>query len=233
MRGGARLVRRLEAAERGGVLVKPVGGLLGDFCDRLVQGQIRIIAQRAGVDLVVHVGDVAHIGDVALAIDMAQQPVEHIKHDQRPGIADMGIVIDRRSADIHADILVIDRLELFLGPRQRVPEFELGHVNSPIPAPWPGSFVLFVKEDENGRASEALANNDAADAGGACAVCRFHAVLIPDCIRPVKILNGAVQPVKNRTSSDIDSAAITSAISPSSTRHAEGLRNMGSSTRAP
>jgi hypothetical protein len=106
MRGGARLVRRLEAAERGGVLVKPVGGLLGDFCDRLVQGQIRIIAQRAGVDLVVHVGDVAHIGDVALAIDMAQQPVEHIKHDQRPGIADMGIVIDRRSADIHADIVL-------------------------------------------------------------------------------------------------------------------------------
>jgi hypothetical protein len=129
---------------------------------------------------------------------MAQQPEQHVEHDHRPRIADMGVVIDRRPADIHADILVIDRLELFLGPRQRVPEFELGHVNSPIPAPWPGSFVLFVKEDENGRASEALANNDAADADGACAVMPFSCRLIPDCAGPVKILDAAIQPVKNR-----------------------------------
>jgi hypothetical protein len=88
--------------------------------------------------------------------------------------------------------------KLFLGARQRVPEFELAHVNSPMPAPWPGSFVLFVKEDENGRASEALANNDAANADGACAVMPFSCRLIPDCAGPVKIRSGAVQPVKNR-----------------------------------
>ena len=71
------------------------------------------------VDLVVDVGDVADIGDVALAVDMPQQPEQHVEHDDRARIADMGEVIDRRSADIHADIVGIERRErpLLLGQR--------------------------------------------------------------------------------------------------------------------
>ena len=64
-------------------------------------------------------------------------------------------------------------------------------------------------------------------------MCRFHAGLISDCAGPVKIRVSGFQPVKNRVSSDTDSAAMTSAISPSSTRQADGLANSGSSTRAP
>ena len=55
-----------------------------------------------GVDLVVDVGDVADIAHVVRAIELAQQPVEHVEDDHRPRIADMGEVVDRRAADIHA-----------------------------------------------------------------------------------------------------------------------------------
>ena len=45
---------------------------------------------------------------------MAQQPKEHVEHDHRPGIADMGEVIDRRTADIDAAQRGIDRFERLL-----------------------------------------------------------------------------------------------------------------------
>src|SRR5690606_41702442 len=43
-------------------------------------------------------------------------------HDALPisRVADMGVVIDGRAADIHPDIVRIDRLERLLGPGQRV-----------------------------------------------------------------------------------------------------------------
>ncbi len=69
----------------------------------------------AGVDLVVHVGDVADIGDMGVAIEMAQQPEQHVEHDYRPRIADMGEVANRRAADIHPHIRPIERREIFLG----------------------------------------------------------------------------------------------------------------------
>ena len=85
--------------------------------------------QRARVDLVVDVGDVADIGDVLLAIEMAQQPEQHVEHDDRPRIADMGEVVDRRAAHIHAHDFGIDGDELFFRPRQRVVEAQ-GHGKS-------------------------------------------------------------------------------------------------------
>jgi cysteinyl-tRNA synthetase len=78
------------------------------------------IAQGARVDLVVDVGDVAHIGDVIGAIDMAQQPKQHVEDDDRPRIADMGEVIDRRAAYVHAHVLRIDGDKILLRPRQRI-----------------------------------------------------------------------------------------------------------------
>ena len=124
--GRARLMRRRQAAERGHVLLVLFVGRLGDLADRLVQRKpagldLRaIVAQRPRVDLVVHVGDVADIGDAVFAVEMTQQPVEHVEDDRRAGIADMGVVVDRRPADIHAHMVRVDRDEVLLRPRQRV-----------------------------------------------------------------------------------------------------------------
>jgi len=75
-----------------------------------------------GDDLVVNIGDIARVGDVALAIDMAQQPIEHVEDHHWPRIADMGEVIDRRPADIEPDVFRVDRREGFLGAAQGVVE---------------------------------------------------------------------------------------------------------------
>ena len=70
------------------------------FGDRLVEGQVGKVALGAGVDLVVDVGDVAGVDHVIGAVEMAQQAEEHVEHDDRPRVADMGEVVDRRAADI-------------------------------------------------------------------------------------------------------------------------------------
>ena len=109
--GRARLDRRPQAAERIDVLVELLLGLLGDDADRFVERQVRILLRRARVDLVVDVGDVAHVGDVLGAVEMPQQPEQHVEHDHRPRIADMREVVDRRPADIHAHARGIERLK--------------------------------------------------------------------------------------------------------------------------
>src|SRR5690606_37944176 len=96
-----------------------------DSADRLVKRKIRIIPRSAGVDLVIHVRDVADIGDMLLAINLAQKPVKHIEHDYRTCVTDMSKVVNGGTADIHAHVPPIDRLELSLGARQRVVEPKL------------------------------------------------------------------------------------------------------------
>jgi hypothetical protein len=76
------------------------------------------------VDLVFDVGDVAGVGDVLGPIEVPQQPEQHVEHDDGPRVADVGVVVDRRSAHIHADVLVVDRPERLLPARQRVVERE-------------------------------------------------------------------------------------------------------------
>ena len=117
--------RRRQAAEGGDVFVELPVGLLGNLADRLVEPQIGIFLRRARVDLVVNVGDVAHIGDVVGAIEVPQQPKQHVEHDHRPRIADVREVVDRRTADIHAHIRRIERLEHPLVARQRIVEFQV------------------------------------------------------------------------------------------------------------
>ena len=114
MLGRARLDIRLKAAKCLRVGLEGRVGFFRQFADR------NIPLGGAGVDLVIDVRDVADIGDVILAVEMAQQPVEHIEDDERPRIADMGEVIDRRPADIHAHVGGIDRLEDLLLPGQRI-----------------------------------------------------------------------------------------------------------------
>ena len=96
MFGGARLMRGRQAAQRCHIFVIDARG----FFRQLADGDAALGGAR--VDLVVHVGDVAHIGDMRLAINVAQQPEQHVEHDHGPRIADMGEVVDRRAADIHA-----------------------------------------------------------------------------------------------------------------------------------
>ena len=122
--GGARLDARRQAAERGDVLVELLVGLFGDLTDRLVERQAGIFLRRARVDLVVDVGDVADVSDLVGAVEMAQEPEQHVEHDHRPRIADMGEVIDRRPAHIHAHVRRIERRENPLLARERIVEFQ-------------------------------------------------------------------------------------------------------------
>ena len=57
------------------------------------------------VDLVVDVGDVA--GIYQRRIMPAQQSCEHTEYHRAAGIADMHVVVDGRSTDIHADAILM------------------------------------------------------------------------------------------------------------------------------
>ena len=75
-------------------------------------------------DLVVHVGDVPGIDDMVRAIDAPQQAEQRVENHRRAGIADMGVVIDGRAADIERHPLRVGRFEVALFPRQRVVKFQ-------------------------------------------------------------------------------------------------------------
>src|SRR3954452_4260972 len=107
MLGRARLNRRPQRAERINIFVKLLFRLPGDFPYCLVQRQAGKIPGGAVVDLVVDVGDVADIGDVVGTVEMPQQAEQYVEYDDWARIADMSEVIDRRPADIHADVLGI------------------------------------------------------------------------------------------------------------------------------
>jgi hypothetical protein len=118
--GRARPHARIEHAERCHVLVELRLGLLGDAPDRLVQRKVRVFLCRPRVDLVVDVGDVADIGDVLGPVDVAQQPVEYVEDDDGPRVADMGEVVHRRPAHIHAHVGRIEGTEVLLPAGERV-----------------------------------------------------------------------------------------------------------------
>ena len=120
MNSVARVGLRVEAAQGFHIGLKLVGGFFGDPADRFIQRQFGKIPQRPCVDLVIHVGDVAHVGDVLRSIEMAEQPEQHVKHDHRPGIADMGEIIDRGAADIHAHVRRIEGFEVLLLAGERI-----------------------------------------------------------------------------------------------------------------
>ena len=120
MVGRPRLDGRRERPQRCDILVELALGRLGDPGDRLVERQIRKIALGAGVDLVVDVGDVAGVDYVVCAIEMPQQTEQHVEHDDRPRVADMGVVVDSRAADIESHRASVDRSEILLAAGQGV-----------------------------------------------------------------------------------------------------------------
>lgn len=170
---GARLEVRLQAAEFGDIGVKLRLGLFGDRADRFIERQARMVAKRARIDLVVDIGDVAGISDVIFAIDMTQQPEQHVEDDDRPGIADMSEVIDGRAADIHADIVGIDRRKHRFFPCQRVVQLQFRRrVHFTLPNARSekyrdrrtGAFrILTIWETKTAGPALALANNLPAD----------------------------------------------------------------------
>src|SRR5690606_4160502 len=97
------------------------------------------------------------------------------KDDDRARIADMGEIINCRSADIHAYVARIDRNKVLLRARQRVikPKSSMWCRHDLSLAGWPGRFAYLWDESENGRASEALADNANAGNGER----RFHRLL--------------------------------------------------------
>ena len=125
--GGARLEARRQAAERLHVLGEIAIGPLRQLADRNAE------LGRARVDPVVDVGDVAHVDDAIVPIEMAQQPEQHVEDDDRARVADVGEIVDRRPAHIHAHAplgfreaqLPIERHEIALLARQRIVELQL------------------------------------------------------------------------------------------------------------
>jgi len=77
------------------------------------------------IDLVVDVGDVANVLHVLRAKVMAQYAKQEVEHDRGATVADVGEVVDRRSAGIDADVRGIDRHEGPLFPGQRIVEAQL------------------------------------------------------------------------------------------------------------
>ena len=131
--GCARLVCGRQDPERGDILVKLPPRRFGDFCDRLVERQVGKVADCAGVDLVVDVGDVARINHMVRPVDLAEQAEQNVEHDHRPGVADMGVVVDRGPADIDPHRRRIDGRELLLAAGQGVVEAQ-GHQTSRLQA---------------------------------------------------------------------------------------------------
>ena len=117
---GARLVSRVEAAERPDVVTELALGRLGDFCDRLIEWEAWIFALGARVDLVVDVSHISGVDHVVRAVDMTQQSEQQVENDDRPSVADMGVVIDRRAANVEPDRAWVDRREILLAAGQRV-----------------------------------------------------------------------------------------------------------------
>ena len=80
------------------------------------------IFRRGLDDLVINISDVAGIRH--LRVEALQQPVQHIKHHHRAGIADMDEVIDRGAAHVEGDAVGIQRNEVVLLPGEGVVQLE-------------------------------------------------------------------------------------------------------------
>ena len=108
--GRARLMAWPQCAQGVHIGMIPGDRLIGDVADRAAG------LGGLGVDLVIHVGEVAHIGHMRRPIDMPQQAEQRVEHHHGPGVADMGAVIDGRAADIHAHVFGVQGSELLLLP---------------------------------------------------------------------------------------------------------------------
>jgi hypothetical protein len=108
----ARLEIGLFDAERRGVFVHRLDETGGECVDRLV------VFECAPDDLVVDIRDIAHVRE--LVTRGAQPALHHIEHHHHPRVPQMAVVVNRHSADVHADFARRDWQEILLLPRERV-----------------------------------------------------------------------------------------------------------------
>src|SRR5689334_16417424 len=71
-------------------------------------------------DLVVHIGEV--LDEIDLVTVVFQIPAEHVEDECAASMADVAIIVDGHAADIHPDMLRLNRLERFLSAAERIEE---------------------------------------------------------------------------------------------------------------
>ncbi len=80
-------------------------------------------------DLVVHVGEVLDEFDLVTAV--FQIAPDHVKHERAAGMADVAVVVDRHTTDIHSHSLRLERVERLFFPGEGVVDREHGLVIPP------------------------------------------------------------------------------------------------------
>ena len=121
----ALLDKRLDHGDHGTDLLGGAGAHIGiehvggaHDADELVRELRRDLGGRSALlvgaldDLVIDIGEVLCERDLVAARD--EPTADHVKADERAGIADVDVVVDRGAAHIHADLAGLDGLELFL-----------------------------------------------------------------------------------------------------------------------
>ena len=123
--GMALLDERLDHGDHGADLLGGAGAHIGiehvggaHDADELVGELRRDLGGRTALlvgaldDLVIDIGEVLGERDLVAARD--EPATNHVKADERAGIADVDVVVDRGAAHVHADLAGLDGLELFL-----------------------------------------------------------------------------------------------------------------------
>ena len=121
----ALLDKRLDHSDHGADLLGGAGAHIGiehvggtHDADELVGELRRDLGGRAALlvgafdDLVIDIGEVLGERDLVAARD--EPATNHVKADERAGIADVDVVVDRGATHVHADLAGLDGLELFL-----------------------------------------------------------------------------------------------------------------------
>ena len=73
------------------------------------------------------VGDVAHISD--FVAEMAEEPDEHVVGHAGTGMAEVGVTVNGRSADVYAHVSRIHRNEEFLAAAKGIRKKNVSHFN--------------------------------------------------------------------------------------------------------
>ena len=82
-------------------------------------GRIFAALVRAADDLVVHVGEVHDVAHIIPFV--CQVAADEVEHDGRHGVSDVRLIVDRRPADIHANLARLQSLKgLFLAGQRIV-----------------------------------------------------------------------------------------------------------------
>lgn len=121
----ALLDKRLDHGDHGTDLLGGAGAHIGiehvgsaHNANELIRELRRDLGSRTALlvgtldDLIVDIGEVLGERDLVTARD--EPAANHIEADERAGVADVDVVVDRGAAHVHADLAGLDGLELFL-----------------------------------------------------------------------------------------------------------------------